>query len=104
MSGVREYRFFLEHQGKNKLKKIIYQIKSPFVDKNGNEIYEGDLLGMIYSNGKYHANALVKFQNGTFIISTSYNNYTDSSALGWNTHLEIIGNITRKNSNEFVYS
>ena len=98
-----KYRFFLQDQGQNKLKKIFYQIQSPFTDKNNKSIYEGDLLGLIYSCGKYHANALVKFNNGEFTIASSYNNYKDSASLEDNTHLEIIGNITKRLDNEFIY-
>jgi uncharacterized phage protein (TIGR01671 family) len=55
-------------------------------DKNGKEIYEGDIVEYVGQIKEYHHE--VKFKNGCFIAGTSLNNGTIEEL-----NLEVIGNI-----------
>jgi len=61
------------------------------LDKNGKEIYEGDIVSPINFNGSYRQ-AIVKFKNGCFIVEST-GMCKDYECLGDKIHFEAIGNI-----------
>ena len=61
------------------------------LDKNGKEIYEGDVVSPINFNGSYR-DAIIKFKNGCFIVE-SMGMCKDYECLGDKIGFQIIGNI-----------
>lgn len=65
------------------------------LDKNGTEIYEGDLVRGYTFGGDVYFDSEVKFKNGKF--KTIVDGWQSNSAIGsWDIDLEVTGNIHTK--------
>ena len=69
-------------------------------DKNGKEIYEGDIVRISQCEGDDVTNSEVKFSQGGFIVEADFGDY-DQTTIGWAIeqlqgdydNIEVIGNI-----------
>lgn len=69
-------------------------------DKNGKEIFEGDIVEAKLTNGNYQGFSwglqLVSFQNGAFGLITDKKEFTPLINYNYNVEFEIMGNIYNK--------
>lgn len=67
-------------------------------DKNGKEIYEGDIVQIKMSSGVFHTEAVLFFQGSFCIEVTDIENYLILGKTIINREVEIIGNIHEVNN------
>ena len=61
-------------------------------DKNGKQIFEGDIVRGYHYNGNKKFDSLIQFRNGEF--KTIVNGYKVQTGVGsWDIPLEVVGNI-----------